>query len=405
MKPLQTITPQTWMDSEETQVVMTALNDKGATQALFVGGCVRNILLGKDVEDIDIATTWAPEEVQKRLEAADIKVIPTGIEHGTVTAVVGRKSFEITTLRKDVETDGRRAVVAFTDDWIEDAQRRDFTINTLLADQAGNIYDPLDCGLEDLAQRRVVFVGDPAQRIAEDALRILRFFRFHAFYGGGSPDADSLKACTAAAEQVISLSKERITQEFFKILSVDDPSEILKTMFDGGILSGFGFPPYQSAFLQHMCQFQKKYKLESLPARLLALVDLDFANVEAIEPYLLIPKVFKKDMEAITKALSLGNLDHDHAVKVAIYKYGRVPTGQAIIIQLIQDHVMMGYVSKALYIIKSWETPHFPVSGQDLLSAGYGSGPDLGRRLEEIEEQWIAAGFDGDKETLLGEIL
>ena len=174
LKPVKTIEVQDWMASSETQSVMNVLNSKGQ-KALFVGGCVRNAVLGEAVEDVDIATIWTPEQVMEKLEEAGIKAVPTGIEHGTVTAVIEKKTFEITTLRKDVETDGRRAVVAFTQDWLQDAQRRDFTMNTLLADEKGRIYDPTGDGLVDLEAKRVVFVGDPAQRITEDILRILRF--------------------------------------------------------------------------------------------------------------------------------------------------------------------------------------------------------------------------------------
>ena len=182
---------QPWLESQATQAVMRALEAAGgAGCARFVGGCVRNSLLGQPVDDIDIATRLRPEQTMAALKAAGLKAVPTGVEHGTVTGVSERRPYEITTLRRDVETDGRRAVVAFTEDWAEDAARRDFTLNALYADGEGRVFDPMGQGLSDLEARRIVFVGDAETRIREDYLRILRFFRFHAWYGRGEPDAD-----------------------------------------------------------------------------------------------------------------------------------------------------------------------------------------------------------------------
>src|ERR1700743_2625281 len=177
-----------WMKAPETLAVMNALGD-----ARFVGGVVRNALLGKPVDDIDIATPLTPDEVTKRLQASKLKAVPTGIEHGTITAVSNGRPFEVTTLRRDVATDGRRAVVAFTTDWSEDAERRDFRLNALYLDMQGRLYDPVGQGGADARAGRVIFVGDAAPRIREDYLRILRFFRFHAWYGRGAPDAAGLE--------------------------------------------------------------------------------------------------------------------------------------------------------------------------------------------------------------------
>ncbi|MEZ5815147.1 MAG: CCA tRNA nucleotidyltransferase [Alphaproteobacteria bacterium] len=391
MKTVETIAPQDWMRTAETKAVMDVL---GEGRALFVGGCVRNTVLGEAVEDIDIATKLVPEAVIKCLEAAGVKVIPTGIEHGTVTAVSKGKPFEITTLRKDVATDGRRAVVAFSQDWAEDARRRDFTMNTLLADMDGNIYDPLGCGLKDLRARRVVFVGDPARRIAEDHLRILRYFRFHALYGEGKMDEAALAACRAAAGKIPALSKERITQEFFKIMSVDDPVSVLSIMFENSILEGLSSPEYNPEMLTHLCTFQKNYGLTFLAPRLLILAGFAEKNLKVFDNFLLIPKVFKKDIKNLIQVLALPDLGEDHAVKVAIYKFGRVPTAQALMIELAQDRVMNGYAPKALDIIQNWDIPNFPVSGEDLIKKGIPQGPELGRELTRLEEEWIARGFE-----------
>ena len=394
MKHVSTLPPQDWMKAAETKAVMGALEAAGGEgAALFVGGCVRNALLGETVGDIDIATKLVPEEVVQRLEAAGIKNIPTGIEHGTITAIANGKSFEITTLRKDVETDGRRAVVAFSENWLDDAQRRDFTMNTLLADINGQIYDPLGRGLKDLQARRVIFVGDPVQRIAEDHLRILRFFRFYALYAEGAPDEAALEACRNGAGKIPSLSRERITQEFFKILSVDDPVNILKIMFENNVLKEFSPPEYNPELLEHLCRFQNNYGLGFVASRLLVLAGFEDKNIKAFEQLLLIPKVFKKDMEAMSRILALPDLNEDHAVKVAVYKHGRVPSAQALMIELAQDRVMNGYALKALEIIQNWDVPNFPVSGEDLIKKGASQGPKLGRELQRLEEEWIERGF------------
>ncbi len=395
------VEPQGWMVSRETSKVMNAL---GEGKALFVGGCVRNMLLEEEVGDIDIATIWTPQEASEKLTAAGIKVVPTGIDHGTVTAVVDKKPYEITTLRKDIETDGRRAVVSFTEDWREDAQRRDFTINTLLADAKGNIYDPTGEGLKDLAARKVRFVGDPATRIKEDYLRALRFFRFHAQYGSGAPDAAGLKACAAAAAQIPNLSRERITQEFFKIMSVDNPVDILSIMFDNKVLTEFLFPEYKPELLKHLCEFQNRFGIAFLSPRLFVLSGLSHENIKRMERLLLIPKVFKRDIEAISEILKLPDLGKDHAVKVAVYKHGRTSAAQALIIEVAQDRVMNGYINKALEIIQKWDIPTFPVDGNDLMKAGIEKGPALGAALLKLEDWWIDQEFKPDKKPCLARL-
>ncbi len=401
MESVQKIEPQQWMKAPETVAVMDAL---GEGKALFVGGCVRNTLLMREVEDIDIATVWTPEEATEKLESAGIKVVPTGIEHGTVTAVSGGKGFEITTLRKDVETDGRRAVVAFTDDWAEDAQRRDFTMNTLLADCEGNIFDPTGKGLADLRARKVVFVGNPTARIAEDYLRILRLFRFHAMYGEGEIEAQALAACKAAADKISTLSTERITQEFFKIMAVDKPKDILGIMFYNNILSGFSYPEYDPELMGHFCEFQKRYGLIALPSRLFVLAGMQVSNISAMEKILLFPKVFRKDIEALSKVLEMDDLGVEQAVKVAVYRYGRVATAQALILEVVLDRVVNGFAPKALEVIQSWDVPNLPISGEDLIKAGIPEGPELGQKLSEIEEWWIGEEFTPNHEACLSQI-
>lgn len=401
LTPVKTIRIQPWMSSDGTEAVMAALNDRSIKEplTLFVGGCVRNALLAEPVEDIDLATKLTPDEVTRRLEAADIKVVPTGIDHGTVTAVLNDRSFEITTLRKDVETDGRHAVVAFAQSWIEDAQRRDFTMNTLLADGLGNIYDPLGAGLGDLEARKVMFVGQADQRIQEDYLRILRFFRFHALYGVGKPDGGALKACKAHATHISSLSAERITQEFFKIISVDKPVDVLGIMLNNNILPEIIRSKDQLEFFQHFCEFQKRYGLISISSRLYVLCELNKDFIPS--KLLLIPRVFLRDMDAVAEVLSMPDMSNEQAVCAAIYKGGRTASAQALMIELVQDRVMNGYAPKALEIIQNWDVPNFPVNGQMLIEAGYEPGPDLGRALAVLEESWIASDFQKSREELL----
>ncbi|HEU5482921.1 MAG TPA: CCA tRNA nucleotidyltransferase, partial [Sphingomicrobium sp.] len=214
------------------------LDALGAADGLtrYVGGAVRDGLLGLPVNDVDLATRLRPDEVVERLQVAGLKAVPTGFDHGTVTAVSDGHPYEVTTLRRDVETFGRRATVAYTDDWSEDAARRDFTINALMADPAtGEVFDYFG-GLDDLEERHVRFIGDPFERIAEDHLRILRFFRFHARFGRGVPDSAALRACTERANDLMALSRERIADELLKLLAVDDPSPTVRAMLDCDVL-------------------------------------------------------------------------------------------------------------------------------------------------------------------------
>ncbi len=396
LQSIRKITPPDWMNAPECVAVMAALEAGQSDEtpvALFVGGCVRNALLGIEVTDIDIASVLTPDEVTKKLKAAGIKVIPTGIDHGTLTAVTGGRGFEITTLRKDVKTDGRRAVIAYSKCWCEDAQRRDFTMNTLLSDTQGNIYDPTGEGIADLERGHVHFVGEASTRIAEDILRILRFFRFHALYGVGTPDEGALKACAAAADKIPELSHERITQEFFKILGAKDPASILSLMFSHGVLCEFNFGAGAQELFRHVCSFQRNYGLAQISARLFALAGGSHENIAKMEELLLIPKVFKKDIQAISHVLALKDLSDDHTVKVAVYKHGRVAAAQALMIELAQDRVMNARTPAALKIIQKWDIPNFPVSGTDLIKAGYKPGPTLGKKLDELEEEWIEDGF------------
>lgn len=396
MEPTKTIVPLLWMNEKELKGIIAALQgDALEPKVLLVGGCVRNALMGHEVEDIDLACVHKPEIVQELLEKAGYSVIPTGLQHGTVTAVMDGKAFEITTLRHDKETDGRRAVVEFTDDWLEDAKRRDFTINALFMDLKGNVYDVLEQGITDIEAKTIRFVGKASQRIEEDYLRILRFFRFHALYGGKNYNKEGLKACKAVADKIVNLSRERITQEFLKILASDEPQDILDIMFEYNVLKDLDFSSDypEKDFFRYFCDFQKKYRLSALSARIFVLAGLSMENMKALEKYLLLPKVFLKDAVALDGALGLRDLTCDSAVRESVYRFGRSTTAQAIMVELVQDRVMNSYAPKALEIVQSWDVPDFPVSGDDLIKQGLKPGPKLGQELERLEDEWIKSDF------------
>ncbi len=386
-----------WMLASETVQLFKLLQGsipENEPQALFVGGCVRDALLDiNDVGDIDIATKLPPEIAMELLTNAGIRVIPTGIEHGTVTAIIGEYSYEITTLRHDKQTDGRHAVVAYTDCWVEDARRRDFTINALLMDLKGNIYEPLENSINDLDSRLVRFVDKADKRIEEDYLRILRFFRFSAIYGGEMFDNEGLAACKGAAGNIYKLSKERITQEFFKIMTSYKPYQVLNVMFEHDILKKFEFNDYNPEFLEHFCGFQRSYRLNALVSRLFVMASMNFENIKAMGEVILFPKVFLKDIKAISGALKLDDLACDHAVREAVYRFGRVATAQALMIELAQDRVMNAQAPKALDIVQNWDIPNFPITGKDLIARGIKPSPEMGLELKHLEDEWIKGGF------------
>ncbi len=396
------ISPKEWMSAPFIKKVFTALQGSispDEPQALLVGGCVRNTLLGKAVEDVDIASPLDPEAVTQILEKEEIKVIPTGIKHGTVTVVSKGVHFEITTLRRDDKTDGRHAEVSFTGDWVEDAKRRDFTLNTLLMDLDGNVYDPLGCGIKATQKRQVHFVGEPSQRIEEDYLRILRFFRFSALYAD-TYDEQGIQACQDAAANIKSLSRERITQEVFKIISSDNPHEVLEIMFSHDVLKDLPPEEYDAEFFEHFCTFQSRYGLQALSSRLLVFAGLVRRNITAMNTYLLVPKVFIRDAKCILGSLALDDLTCDSAIHESLYRFGRSATAQALMIELVQDRVMNGYAPTALKVVQNWDIPNFPVSGKDLIKQGAKPGPALGEELERLEQLWIDNGFsmEGAKE-------
>jgi len=367
--------------------------DEGLTR--YVGGAVRDDLLGLPVSDIDLATRIAPEEVVDRLEAARIKAVPTGIEHGTITAVSGGQPVEITTLRRDVSTDGRRATVAYTDDWKEDAARRDFTINALSADpKTGEIFDYFD-GLIDLQTRHIRFIGDPLQRIAEDHLRILRFFRFHARFGSGEPDKAALDACTKCANDLMALSRERIADELLKLLGADDPAPTVGIMLQRSILKPVlpEIEPERLRDLGALIAAEREAGVVSdALRRLAALLPRNPKVVEEIAVRLRLSNKARKRLAcaAGTEAFA--------SPQALAYRSGTVCAVDRLLLE--------GHVAEAKAIAK-WKTPRLPISGGTLIERGLPEGPIVARTLRQIEDQWLKAGFPtgGAFEKIVGDAL
>lgn len=389
MQPARNITPTDWMLDYKCVKVMRVLGGFEETpQALFVGGCVRNMLMGKPVRDVDIATSHHPLQVIERLQAAGLRFVPTGLDHGTVTALVEDASFEITTLRKDIDTNGRHAVIAFTDKWEEDALRRDFTMNTLLCSIEGAIYDPTGMGLTDLEKRKVVFVGDASERIAEDYLRILRYFRIHAEYGEGEMDADALAACKDAAGKVSELSKERVTQELLKIMAIPDPTDVLSTMFVGCNILKSMAENTKAQILKSLCDFQGRHNAVDVMARLFAIGGM---KETSFEKWLVLSNAQKKSLESYAEGFIALKSVSKKTVRKAIYAVGNEAVLQSYFLRLAQKEELpnLDVIDMARY----WHAPEFPIKADHLIEKGFSRGPALGKKLKELEDKWIAKDF------------
>ncbi len=379
------IAPPAWMTAPATHAVLTALEADGAV-ARFVGGCVRDTLAGRPVADIDIATTGQPEGNVRRLEAAGIKVVPTGLKHGTVTAVCRHQPFEVTTLRLDVETDGRHATVAYTDDWRGDAARRDFTMNALYADAAGRVYDWFD-GIEDLAHGRVRFVGDADARIEEDRLRVLRYFRFHARYGRGRADPAARAACARAAGTLHRLSGERIRIELLKLLAAPRPARTLRTMIRLGLMVEVVPGPLDFAALARLRRH------EAVPAdpvlRLAAL--LDKQDPEAVQRLHARLRFSNRERDRLLDLVTPGNRIGARAGRHEIRRLAhRLGAGRAA------DLARLAGAGRALGIALDDPPPPFPLTGRDARNLGVEGGPEIGRLLHAVEDWWIDRHFAPD---------
>ncbi len=367
--------------------------DDGLTR--YVGGAVRDDLLGIPVSDIDLATRIRPEQVVERLEAVGVKVVPTGIAHGTVTAVSDGLPVEMTSLRRDVATDGRRSTIAYTDDWQEDAARRDFTLNALSADpKTGEIFDYFG-GLDDLDARRVRFIGDPIERIAEDHLRILRFFRFHARFGSGDPDPAALDACAARANDLMALSRERIADELLKLLAMPDPSPTVRVMLDRAILKPV-LPEIEAgsiSSLKRLIASEREGIIEpDALRRLAALLPTDELLAEKIAVRLRLSNKARKRL-ACAAARELATNPQALAYRLGV--------------DCAVDRLLLGGEPGKAAALIGWKSPRLPIGGGKLIARGVPEGPAVARTLRAIEDRWIEAGFPhGDQlESIVAEAL
>lgn len=364
----------TWTQREDLAAMVEAL---GAGNARYVGGAVRDTLLGLAVKDIDVATPLLPEEVIRRLDAAGIRNVPTGIEHGTVTAVLASGPVEITTLRRDVSTDGRRATVAFSHDWREDAARRDFTINALYADPAGGEISDWFGGLADLAARRVRFIGDARMRIREDHLRILRYFRFQARFGSQPADPEAEQACSELAAMLKGLSRERVGMETMNLLSLPDPAPTMARMAELGVLAVI-LPEAQVAPLAALVAEERRQGVSpDALRRLAALLPADVPLAEAVASRFRLSGAQKKRL-----ATAAGRSAGHEGARALAYRLG---TESAL------DRLLLA--GQDIAPLADWTAPEFPLRGGAIVARGVKAGPEVARLLREVETRWIAEGF------------
>lgn len=378
-----------WLNRSETQTLLRLLGGgDGRTRA--VGGIVRDTLLGRDLTptDIDLATAFLPHEVAIRAERAGISVHPTGIEHGTVTLRLGTLTAEVTTLREDIETDGRRALVQFGTDWSRDAARRDFTLNALYAGMDGELFDPLG-GLDDCIAGKVRFIGEPAQRIEEDRLRVYRFFRFSASHGGEKFDAEGLEACRAAADRLDGLSAERVGSEFKRMLALPRVATTLKLMVESDILA------LSAETIRLLHSYERRARRPDFAARLAIII----AETGAKQLKLLW-RLSNDEIDAAEAILTVSGLLRDYNLNEAAYRHPAALADGVEVAAILADWTEAGK-SAILDQLQGLAVPRFPVNGSDLIKLGLRPGKALGAELDRLEQLWIESGFSLDREKLL----
>ncbi len=390
---------QAWFTAAPTRRLLALLRADGS-DARFVGGCVRDALIDRPVTDVDLATPDPPQTVLAKLSVGGLRAIPTGLAHGTVTALVDGRSYEITTLRRDVETDGRHAVVAFTDDWREDAARRDFTLNALSAGADGIVHD-YHGGITDLLAGRVRFVGDPDARLAEDCLRLLRFYRFNAHYGRAEPDPAARAACRKAAPGLVRLSAERVRNEIMKLLAAPDPAATLRLMIADRILERILPQLSDVATVAALVALEPADQRSAL-RRLASLVPApaDAASLGALSLALRL----SNSEQARLRAMAVGQDELDAAVlRGALYRDGAETTRDRVLLGAARRRDDAG-LSAALAMIATWPVPRLPVAGADLLARGIAAGPQVGTLLAAVEAWWLARDFAPDRAACLAEL-
>jgi poly(A) polymerase len=383
-----------WLKSGPTARVLQLLNSDGE-EARVVGGAVRNVLLDIPIGDIDIATTALPEEVMRRAKSAGVKSVPTGIEHGTVTLVIDAKPFEVTTLREDTETFGRKAKVAFGRDWVRDAERRDFTINGLSVDAEGRVHDYVG-GLDDVASRRVRFIGDPNQRISEDYLRILRFFRIHAAYGSGEPDRAGYLACIGARAGLATLSAERVRAEMLKLMVADGAAPAVAAMVDGGLLLPiFGGVAYTGP-LGAMISAERLLGLAPGPIRRLgALAVAVTEDARRLSTRLRLTNAEAKALDSMGhRWWRLAGMDEATARR-RLYRLGEDRYRDRLLLAWARSGGNANASSwrELATLPQRWSAPKFPLKAADFIARGIAQGPQLGQVLGLAEDAWLAADF------------
>jgi poly(A) polymerase len=395
-----------WLQRPAPRAVFAALAAKGFV-ARAVGGAVRNALIGRNVGDVDIATPARPEEVIAAAAAAGLRSIPTGLQHGTVTVLAEGDACEVTTLREDVESYGRQAKVAFTTDWAADARRRDFTLNALYCGADGELFDPLG-GWPDLAARRVRFIGAAEERIREDYLRILRFFRFVAEYGDGAPDAEGLAACVAQRAGLALLSAERVRWEVMRLLAAPRGPEVVRWMLDYGLITQVLGQAPRPLLLERVAALEAALGLAADPLRRLAALTVE--TREDAERLRLRLRLSNEDFALLARVeagkAKLGAATADSAAKAVLYREGEAAYQWLLLLDWARSGDATEHAGwRGLWSLPArWQPPLFNLSGNDVMALGVPPGPRVGALLGGIEEWWIAGGFAADRSELLAKL-
>jgi poly(A) polymerase len=390
-----------WLGEGSVAKLLALLNRDGE-EARVVGGAVRNDLLGIVANEIDIATTALPEEVTRRVEAAGGKAVPTGIEHGTVTAILDNHPIEVTTLRQDVETFGRKARVVFGRDWNADAQRRDFTINALSAGPDRVVHDYVG-GLADIEQRRVRFIGEPARRIEEDYLRILRFFRFHAHFGVGAPDADGVRACVRGRSGLEMLSRERVRMEVLKLLSAAHAAPTLAVMAESGLLGTVLGGVARLASFENMVKREAALDLKADALRRLGALGVWVEeDAERLGARLRLSNAESERLLALEGWWRIGHTLDAKAARALLYQLGAQSFLDRVLVAWSRSEAGAADAAWQEFatLPARWPVPLFPLKAADFMSLGLVAGPSLGAALRAAEAAWIAADFPADRATL-----
>jgi tRNA nucleotidyltransferase/poly(A) polymerase len=396
---------QPWLQKPSLQTLLSLLQE-GGEEARVNGGAVRNAIMGMPVNDVDVSTTLVPRDVMLRAKAAGYKVVPTGIEHGTVTVVIDDDAFEVTTLRSDVETDGRHAKVLYGRDWEVDARRRDLTMNALYCDADGKVFDPLD-GMPDVLSKTVRFIDDAETRIREDYLRILRFFRFFAWYGQFRPDAEGLKACARLKEELASLSVERIWMELSKLFAAPDPSRAILWMRQTGVLTAV-LPESEKWGIDNMqplmrMEQENNWAPDSL-LRMMAILPPDPDKMKSLAARLKLPNKVRDRLVGWAETPKPDADWKQPEFEQWLYRQNIQGVEDTLRLSSIVTDAPAKKFLRQLKWLKRYVRPVFPIKGQDLLNQGVQAGPQVSEIMQKLESEWVESGFKLSREELLASI-